>query len=98
MKLLAIEHDVPGTTPDQFAPYLKAEARHVWELQQSGIIRECHFREDRNSAVLVLECSGEDEARRVLGTLSLVENGFITFEIIPLKPYPGFARLFGEQD
>jgi hypothetical protein len=32
----------------------------------------------------------------VLGTLSLVQAGLIAFEVIPLKPYPGLARLFAD--
>jgi hypothetical protein len=30
----------------------------------------------------------------VLGMLPLVQQGLITFEVIPLVPYPGFSRLF----
>jgi hypothetical protein len=44
--------------------------------------------------VLVLECAGVSEAREVLATLPLVKEGLITFDLIPLVPYPGFARLF----
>jgi hypothetical protein len=29
-----------------------------------------------------------------LGTLPLVKAGLISFELMPLVPYPGFARLF----
>jgi len=35
------------------------------------------------------------EARQVLDTLPLVQEKLITFEVIPLQPYPGLARLFG---
>jgi hypothetical protein len=65
MKILALEQETPGTTPEQFTPYLKAEAARVWELYKSGQIREMYFRQDR-------------------------------FEVVPLVPYPGFERLFGE--
>ena len=34
------------------------------------------------------------EAQQVLASLPLVQAGLITFEVIPLVPYPGFARLF----
>lgn len=97
MKLLAFEHEVDGINPDAFQPLLKAEARQVWELQQTGILREIYFRQDQSTAVLVLECETVAEAQMVLGSLPLVKAGLITFEIIPLKPYPGFARLFGEE-
>ena len=94
MKILALEQDVPGVSADSFKSHLKAEAQKVWELQQAGIIRETYFRQDLPSAVLVLECENAVEAQQVLQTLPLVREGLITFEIIPLKAYPGFARLF----
>jgi muconolactone delta-isomerase len=95
MKLLALEHEVEGINPDAFQPLLKAEASQVWELQQAGILREIYFRQDQSTAVLVLECENFAEGLNVLGSLPLVQAGLITFEIIPLEPYPGFARLFG---
>ena len=95
MKILALEQEVPGTTAAAFTPHLRAEAARVWELQQSGVLRETYFRQDRSDAVLVLECTDAGEAQRVLGTLPLVQAGLIAFEVIPLKPYPGLARLFG---
>jgi hypothetical protein len=36
------------------------------------------------------------EASEVLGTLPLVREGLIAFELVPLVPYPGFFRLFAE--
>jgi muconolactone delta-isomerase len=95
MKILALEKEVPGVAPAAFQPHLQAEAARVWELQQSGILREIYFRQDRSDAVLILECADAAEAQRLLGTLPLVQAGLITFEMIPLKPYPGLARLFG---
>jgi len=98
MKILALEKEIPDTTPEQFAPHLKAEAARVWELYQSGHIREIYFRGDRSEAVLVLECVDADEAEDLLDSLPMVQAGLICFEVIPLIPYPGFERLFEEQD
>lgn len=94
MKVLALEQDVPGVPGDAFGPHLKAEALRVWELHQAGVLREIYFRQDRSAAVLVLECAGVEEAREALATLPLVKAGLITFDLIPLIPYPGLARLF----
>ena len=95
MRILAIERQVPGVADDRFTPELSAaEARRAWDLQQAGTIRELFFRADESSAVLMLECSDVDEARRVLAELPLVAAGLIDFEVIPLRAYPGFARLF----
>jgi muconolactone delta-isomerase len=96
MKILAIEKEVAGVTDEEFAPHLKAEAARAWELHQAGVVRELYFRADWPGAVLVLECAGVEEAADVLNTLPLVKAGLITFDIIPLKAYPGFSRLFAE--
>lgn len=94
MKILAIEHEQSNVTADEFRQYSATEALRVWELHQQGIIRELYFRTDRSEAVLILECESTETAHQVLATLPFVQNGLITFELIPLKAYPGFARLF----
>jgi muconolactone delta-isomerase len=97
LKILALEADVPGADGGAYTPaLLQAEARQAWELVQAGVIRELYFRADRHAAVLVLECASTEEAQTVLTTLPLVAAVLITFELIPLAPYPGFARLFVE--
>ncbi len=98
MKILAIEKEVPGVADGSFAPHLKAEAARAWELHQAGVIRELYFRADWPGAVLMLECAGVEEAAGVLSTLPLVKAGFIAFDVIPLKAYPGFSRLFAEEE
>ena len=94
MKILAIERGVEGVTDDRYEPFLREEAARVWDLYQAGIIREAHFRTDREEAVLTLECTDEEEAERILATLPLVKQQLIAFDIVPLRPYPGLARLF----
>jgi hypothetical protein len=37
---------------------------------------------------------GLEDAKKALDTLPLVKAGLISFELMPLVPYPGFARLF----
>lgn len=97
MKILALEKEGSNVTAEQFIPHLWAEAARVWELHQSGILREIYFRQERHEAVLILECADSAEAQQVLSTLPLVKEGLITFDIIPLVPYSGFARLFVEE-
>ena len=96
MKILALEHELPNATAEQFRQFAVAEARKAWELHQAGIIRELYFRADRNEAILVLECASVNEAQEALSTLPFVQNKLITFEVIPLKAYPGFERLFAK--
>jgi len=94
VKILAIEREVAPEHEQAPSPLLTEEARRVWELQTSGVIREIYFRRDRSAAVLMLECAGVDEATTILATLPLVRAGLIQFEIIPLSAYTGFSRLF----
>jgi muconolactone delta-isomerase len=94
MKILALEREQPGATAEEFQPLLKAEAQRIWELQQAGFIREIYFDSDRHTAVIVLECPDRVEAQRLLSTLPLVTAKLIEFELIPLSPYDGLARLF----
>jgi len=97
MKILAMEKEIPGVTGEDFKSHLKAEAARVWELYQTGVFRELYFRADRHEAILILECADIKEAHEVLNTLPLVKEGLITFDVIPLVPYPGFSRLFAEE-
>jgi muconolactone delta-isomerase len=99
MRILAIEQSVDGATSEAFTPELLAEeARRAWELHQEGTIRELYFRDDNPGAVLVLECADVDEAGRALASLPLVGAGLIEFDVIPLRAYPGFARLFSSEE
>ena len=96
MKILALEKEVPDVAAGAFKQHHKEEAARVWELYQAGVFRELYFRQDESSAVLILECADVEEAKGFLNTLPLVREGLITFDVIPLVPYPGLARLFGD--
>jgi len=72
MKILALENDLPDVKPEDFKPLLADEAMHVWNLYQSGVIREIYFRQDRSTAVHLLECENIREAKEILNTLPLV--------------------------
>jgi muconolactone delta-isomerase len=94
MKILALEHDVAGASESNSASLLRAEARRVWELQQSGVLREIYFRDRGSQAVLILETDGVSHAEAILAQLPLVQAGRARFEVIGLRPYTGFSRLF----
>lgn len=96
MKVLALEREPAGVAPEASDADYQAEARRVWELQQAGLLREIYFRADITQAVLILECGDLEEARGVVESLPLAKLGAIDFELIPLVPYPGLRRLFGD--
>lgn len=97
MKILAIENEIPCTREEECAPHLESEAIRAWELYQSGFIREMHFRAHREEAILMIECSTLKEAESVLNTFPPVKAGLIAFDVIPIRAYPGFARLLHPQ-
>ena len=95
MRILAVERPVSGVVAAQFTPELAAaEARRAWELYQAGTVRELYFRTDESSAVLMLESDDVSAAHEVLASLPLVAAGLIEFEVLPLRAYSGFGRLF----
>jgi muconolactone delta-isomerase len=96
MKIMALEIPVPDVNPANFAPHIKPEARRVWELLQSGELREIYRRADGKGHVIMLECASVAEAQALIDSLPLVQEKLIAFELIPLGAYPGLARLFAE--
>jgi hypothetical protein len=98
MKVLALGYDTAPADDPRFAEIRPAEAWHAWELYQAGVIREIYFRADRANGVLVLEVADLDEARAAVDSLPLVVAGLIDFELVPLRPYPGWARLFAQPE
>ena len=97
MKILALSRELPGVTAEQYPPLLKAEALRAWELHQLGVVRELYFREDIAEVVLVLECATLEEAGAALASLPLAQAGLIAFDLISLRAYDGFARLFNPE-
>lgn len=97
MKIIALERELPGATPAAYQRLAQQESRVAWELHQAGSIRELYFRADEPTAVLILECASTEEASKMLARLPFVREGLIAFDLIPLRAYPGFARLFKQQ-
>jgi hypothetical protein len=96
MKVLALGRDLVAQDDPRFAELRPAEARTVWGLLQRDVLREVYYRADRANGVLVFEVPDVDAARAAVDSLPLVAAGLIDFDLVPLKPYPGFARLFRE--
>ena len=96
MKILALSINSPTATADQFGPHIRAEARRAWELHLAGNLREIYYEQGGYRAVLLLECASAAEAKSLLDSLPLVKAGLISFEMIPLVPYTGYAMLFAD--
>lgn len=92
MMFLAIENEIENADWSDTEGVLKDEAQHVYNLYLEGTIREIYFN-DKNCAVLIIECENKKAATELLAAFPLVKAGLIEFELTELRPYAGFKRL-----
>jgi hypothetical protein len=97
MKILAIEKEIDGIDWENqeetlMQETLMQEAHQVYQLYLSDNLREIYFTHEDN-AVLVLECESLDAARKLVDSLPLVQKHMIDFQIMQLRPYPGYGRI-----
>lgn len=95
MKFLAIENELKIIEGNNKSLLLAKEARAVFELYKKEIIREIYFN-DNHCAVIVLECDSIDHCKSILNNFPLVNESYINFNIMELKPYTGFDGLIKE--
>jgi hypothetical protein len=96
MKFLAIEKENTSESGAFNSEMLSAESYRVHQLYLAGILREIYFNNE-NCAVLILECTGREEAENALAGLPLVQNGLIGFDLMELKPYTGYERIINSE-
>lgn len=94
MKIIALEKELPGSQEEDYIKFSEEEARKAWAMHMGGFIRELYFRADKKCAVLILECESINRAYEKLKDLPFVREKLIDFELIPLRAYDGFERLF----
>ena len=95
MKFLAISKEVPPVDWSAMENILKNEAGILYQLYTDDLVREFYFT-GQGEAVLVLECASLEAVHKVLLQLPLVQQGMILFDVMELRPYTGFSRLFSE--
>ncbi len=94
MKLLAIGRPQPGVeTRTAIARHAADELGMLWAFYRDGFVREVHS-PGGPGAVLILEASSVEAAEERLAALPLVGNDIIEFELIELRPFTAFERLF----
>ena len=60
MTIIALEKELKNVKTLAFRKNAKAEAKALWRLYLSGIVREFHFRKEKNLAVLILEAKNKN--------------------------------------
>ena len=94
MQFLAVLKVKSDTPREKLGPLMKPEAAHAWEMITSGTLRSIHYIKGPSGAVLMLEARDEEEAKKHVMKLPMVEHGLLSVEILPLTPFTGFAALF----
>jgi muconolactone delta-isomerase len=74
-----------------FAARAEAEMQQARTLYAEGGLRQIWRRVDMPGACILWEAESEDQVRKMLDSLPLMQAGMLEVSIIPLKPYSGFA-------
>jgi hypothetical protein len=98
MKMLVLPRPRDGVPAEALQQHAAAEIRAVWDLYVQGICREFYVRAaEPGRVVLIFESPSVEAAQEALATLPFVRLHLIDFEVIPLAPFAGLARLFQPQ-
>jgi len=95
MKILVMPKPIEGVSREELLQHSAEEIQAVWQLYAQGICREFYTRaNEAGRVVLMLESESVETAREALATLPFVKLHLIDFDLIPLAPFNGLARLF----
>jgi hypothetical protein len=86
--VIATRADRPA---EEFAPILGPESKKALSLMAEDFVREIYSRNDGKGAVLVCEAANEEEAKKRLSELPLVQAGLLDLEFYPVGPYRGIV-------
>ncbi len=95
MKILVMPKPIEGVSREELLQHATAEIQAVWELYAQGICREFYTRaNDPGRVVLMFESASVEAAKEALAALPFAQLHLIDFDVIPLAPFTGLARLF----
>lgn len=94
MKILVLPKPRPEVAREALLAHAAEEIRAVWQLYAEGTVREVYSRANEpGRVVMVLEAASAEAAWEALGTLPFAQLRLIDFDVIPLAPFDGIARL-----
>ncbi len=96
MKMLCLDVPQPGATMGQYAPHMRDEAHHGWQLYKGGFVRDIYFRQDRPGVAIIAEAESVEAAKAELMQFPLAKAGLIGWEVIPLGPFANWEILFAK--
>jgi hypothetical protein len=97
MQVLVIARVKSEIPVEKALPFVNLEAARAWEFYASEQIRQMHYIADMSGAVMLWEGESVESVTQEANKLPMVKEGILTCEILPLKPYTGYASLFAKQ-
>jgi hypothetical protein len=94
MQVLVIARVKPETPMEKVLSFVSPEAGQAWEFYASEQIRQMYYIADMSGAVMVWEGESVESVTQQVEKLPMVKEGILACEILPLKPYTGYASLF----
>lgn len=85
-KVLAIGKIAPAIDRQKLQELMPQEVRDTVLLYLDGKIEQWFVRQDQTGVVFLLSSHTVDEARAVLGSLTLVKNKMLDFDLVPVGP------------
>jgi hypothetical protein len=96
MQVLVIARVKAGIAIEQVLPFVSVEAAQAWEFYASEQIRQMYYIADMSGAVMLWEGENVESVTQEVNKLPMVKEGILGCEILPLKPYTGYASLFAQ--
>ncbi len=94
MQFLAVVRRLTESfSQEAFDALLDAEADGVRRLYTEGIVRNVWSRNDVLGACLLVEADSLEHAESSLMTLPFFHHKMCEYQLIPMRPYRGFAPL-----
>ncbi|MGZ3643811.1 MAG: superoxide dismutase [Ktedonobacteraceae bacterium] len=95
MKILVMPKPIEGVSREELLQHSAEEIQAVWQLYAQGICREFYTRaNEAGRVVLMFKSESLEAAKEAIATLPFVQLHLIDFDLIPLAPFAGLARLF----
>ena len=93
MQFMANSRPADGVTPERLTEYFEDNgvSSKAWELVRHHIVTDYAFKiGEQPGVVLFLRADSEDEARSLVDSTPIVEQGLLKFDVEPLGPVMHF--------
>ena len=97
MKVLAVVNLAASADISELQHHLSDELRESWKLFSANVIREAYMTDDPSRVVFVFEAENTIAAETRLQELPLIKRGVFTVQLIELRPFTNWTRLFAER-